>query len=147
MRIGEQDYEELAGDTAHELNTYRASIDGLIGELEHQIGVVKEAEPAIAEILGKIRERSRYLKALVNGLLEYEKDTDLEFQVHLLNPMVTDAMGLARATARERVGDVAVNETVAIPDGLKLEVSRPRVVQALSNFTPSALLTPIQIAG
>ncbi|MBI2816313.1 MAG: HAMP domain-containing histidine kinase [Acidobacteria bacterium] len=139
MRIGEQHYEELAGDTAHELNTYRASMEELLGELKHQIGAAKEAEPAVAEVLAKISERSRYLKALVNGLLEYSRETDAEFQVCPLRPIVTEALALAKAKTRERVGEIAVTETLAIPDELKLEVLRPRVVQALSNILSNAL--------
>ena len=38
LQIGAQHYEELAGDTAHELNTYRALMEELLGELERQIG-------------------------------------------------------------------------------------------------------------
>lgn len=134
LHIAEQYYEELAGDTAHELNTYRAVMEGLLGELEHEVLAGNTNGLAAAEIVGKIKERFCYLKILVNGLLEYTKETELEFLVHPVKPMVTEALGLAKASARDRVGDVVASETVVIPDDLELEVCRPRVVQALINI-------------
>ena len=51
MRIGEQHYEELAADTAHELNTYRTSIEGLLEELELRVKAGGEVAPGVLDIL------------------------------------------------------------------------------------------------
>ncbi len=136
--VGEKYYEEMAGDTAHELNTYQAAMDALLDELEHQVaggkGVFRETE----EILAKIRDRSRYLKTLVNGLLEYTRDTDLDFRLQPLKPIVAEALNLARDQTKARLHDSDITEKAAIPDDLSLEACRPRLVQALNNILSNA---------
>jgi len=139
QRIAEQYYEELAGDTAHELNTYRAAMEGLLEELERAVLAGKADEPGTAEIIEKIKERFRYLKILVTGLLAYAKETDLEFLIHPVKPMVAEALGMAKASARDRIGALAASEVLDIPDGLELEVCRPRIVQALTNVLSNGL--------
>lgn len=139
QRIAEQYYEELAGDTAHELNTYRAAMEGLLEELERAVLAGKADEPGTAEIIEKIKERFHYLKILVTGLLAYAKETDLEFLIHPVKPMVAEALGMAKASARDRIGALAASEVLDIPDGLELEVCRPRIVQALTNVLSNGL--------
>lgn len=139
QRIAERYYEELAGDTAHELNTYRAAMEGLLEELERAVLAGKADEPATAGIIGKIKERFHYLKILVTGLLEYTKETELEFLIHPVKPMVAEALGMAKDSARDRVGALAASEVLDIPDGLELEVCRPRIVQALTNVLSNGL--------
>lgn len=139
IRVGEKYYEELAGDTAHELNTYRASMDGLLQELEVRIEGERQATPGVKEIFHKIRDRSRYLKALVSGLIEYSKDVELSFEVHPLAPIATEALELAKE--KTGVGLVGPNvETIlAILPAIKVEVCRDRFLQALVNILSNAL--------
>lgn len=144
LAVGEKYYEELAGDTAHELNTYRAAMEGLLQELEHRLGDGDGAGngtgpgPEVGEVLGKIRDRSRYLKTLVSGLLEYSRDAELDFQRQALAPIVADALELAQAKARARTGDQQVEEVVDVPAEVELEVCRGRFVQALVNVLSNA---------
>lgn len=138
LLVGEQHYEELAGDTAHELNTFRTSLEGLLQELEFRLGCGNGASPDVGEILDRIRDRSRYLKTLVNGLLDYSKDADLDFQLHQLQPMITEALELARERARARLADREVEEAVSISAGLEAEVCKDRLMQALVNILSNA---------
>lgn len=138
LLVGEKHYEELAGDTAHELNTFRASLEGLLGELEHRLGGSEEASPEVAEILNKIRDRSRYLKTLVDGLLDYTRDIDLEFQEHLLRPIISDALELAREKARACLAGREVEEAVSVPEDFKLSLCRDRLLRAIVNILSNA---------
>ena len=54
LLIGDKYYEELAADTAHELNTYRTAIDVLLGELESHLrsGARPPSLPRSAAVLG-----------------------------------------------------------------------------------------------
>ncbi len=113
VRIGEKYYEELAADTAHELNTYRTAVEGILSELERRL-VDGEAK----KLLGMLRERSTYLKTLVRELIEYSRDTDLDFRIEVLKPMVVEAMDLAREKTRARLNGQPIGETVTIPDGI-----------------------------
>jgi signal transduction histidine kinase len=135
IRVGEKYYEELAGDTAHELNTYRAAMEGLLQELLIRIEVEHGATPGVNEIFQKIRDRSRYLKALVSGLLEYSRDAELLFEVYALAPIVTDALDLAREKAG--IGS-EVETTVRISPTIRVEVCRDRLLQALVNILSNA---------
>ncbi len=137
IRVGEKYYEELAGDTAHELNTYRAAMEGLLQELLVRIEVEQRATPGVNEIFQKIRDRSRYLKALVSGLLEYSRDAELLFEVHPLAPIVTEALDLAREKAGIGLGP-DVETTVTISPAINVEVCRERLLQALVNILSNA---------
>lgn len=137
IRVGEKYYEELAGDTAHELNTYRAAMEGLLQELLVRIEVEQRAAPGINEILQKIRDRSRYLKALVSGLLEYSRDAELIFEVCPLAPIIAEALDLAREKAGIGLGP-DVETTVTIPPTIEVEVCRERLLQALVNIVSNA---------
>lgn len=137
IRIGEKYYEELAGDTAHELNTYRAAMEGLLQELLVRIEIEQRAAPGINEILQKIRDRSRYLKALVSGLLEYSRDAELIFEVCPLAPIIAEALDLAREKAGIGLGP-DVETTVTIPPTIRVEVCRERLLQALVNIVSNA---------
>lgn len=137
IRVGEMYYEELAGDTAHELNTYRAAMEGLLQELLVRIEVEQRATPGINEILQKIRDRSRYLKALVSGLLEYSRDAELIFEVCPLAPIIAEALDLAREKAGVGLGP-DVETSVTIPPTIRVEVCRERLLQALVNIVSNA---------
>ena len=138
LLIGEKYYEELAGDTAHELNTYQTAMEGLLQELEHRVESGNGVMADTSEIFGKIRDRSQYLKTLVNGLLEYSRDADLEFQLLSLRPLVSEALDLAREKASTYLGDQEVEEMLLIPTEIMLEACRDRLVQALANILSNA---------
>ncbi len=138
MRIGEQHYEELAADTAHELNTYRTSIEGLLEELELRIKARGEVTAGVLDILRRIRDRSSYFKALVKGLLDYTRDTDLPFELQPLEPIVNEAMTLARDKTAAALAGRRVETVVTIPDALQLEACKPRLLQALVNVLSNA---------
>jgi signal transduction histidine kinase len=135
--VGEKCYEELAGDTAHELNTYRAAMEGLLQELLARIEVEQRAAPGVNEILQKIRDRSRYLKALVSGLLEYSRDAELIFEVCPLAPIIAEALDLAREKAGIGLGP-DVETIVTTPPTIRVEVCRERILQALVNILSNA---------
>jgi signal transduction histidine kinase len=137
IRVGEMYYEELAGDTAHELNTYRAAMEGLLQELLVRIELEQRATPGVNEILQKIRDRSRYLKALVSGLLEYSRDTELIFEICPLGPIIAEALDLAREKAGSGLGP-DVETIVTIPPTIRVEVCRERILQALVNILSNA---------
>jgi len=137
IRVGEKCYEELAADTAHELNTYQAAMGGLLQELQVRLEIEQRATPGVNEILQKIRHRSRYLKALVSGLLEYSRNAELIFEVCPLNPIIDEALDLAR----EKAGiDLRpdIETIVTIPSTIGVEVCRERLLQALVNIVSNA---------
>lgn len=138
IRIGEKYYEELAGDTAHELNTYRASMEGLLEELEIRIGGDHRAAVEINEILQKIRSRSKYLKALVTGLIEYSKDVELRFEVTQLQPVIAEAIELAREKSGVGRSGNDIEAVVAISPDIHAELCRVRFLQAVTNIVSNA---------
>ena len=138
IRVGEKYYEELAGDTAHELNTYRASMEVLLQELEVRIEGGSAAMQEVGEILRKIRTRSRYLKALVTGLVEYSRDIELHFQLHPLRPIAAEALELAKEKVSANFADQEVETTLMISPEIQVEVCRERLLQALVNILSNA---------
>jgi signal transduction histidine kinase len=159
--IGEKYYEELAGDTAHELNTYRAAMEGLLQELEQLIEGRRRsggkersdaaesaqpsqrlgengAAPALREVLDKIRGRFQYLKTLTKGLLEYSRNAGLEFELVALRPLVDEALDLARAKASSHLGGREVEHRLTVPAEITLEGCPERLVQAVSNILSNA---------
>ena len=139
IRVGEKYYEELAGDTAHELNTYRASMEGLLQELEVRIEGGSAAMQEVSGILRKIRARSRYLNALVTGLVEYSRDVELHFQLHPLRPIVAEAHELAKEKVSANLADHDVETTLMISPTIQIEVCRERLLQSLVNILSNAL--------
>lgn len=138
IRVGEQCYEELAGDTAHELNTYRASMEGLLQELELRINEIGRSADA-ADVLRKIRDRSKYLKALVQGLLEYSRNAELHFELQALEPILREALALAKEKAASVLGIREVQTTLTIPPPVRLEVCKERLLPAFTNILSNAL--------
>ena len=138
LLVGEKCYEELAGDTAHELNTYRATLEGLLQELEGQLPSGNHGSSRVPEIIGKIRNRSRYLKSLVSGLLEYSRDNDQEFQVQPLDPIINEALVLARDKAKGLLAGKEVEEILTTQPEVELEISRNRLLLALVNILSNA---------
>lgn len=138
MRIGERYYEELAADTAHELNTYRTAIEGLVEELEVRIKAGREILPGVLDILQRIRDRSGFFKALVDGLLAFTRDTELPFEVEALEPIVKEAMVLARDKTAAALVDRRVETVVKVPEALALETRKARLHQALVNILSNA---------
>lgn len=138
IRVGEKYYEELAGDTAHELNTYRAAMDGLLQELQVRIPQEQRATPGVNEIFHKIRDRSRYLKALVSGLIEYSRDVELCFEVCPLAPIVREALELASEKTGVGPAGLDVETILSIPPTINVEVCRDRFLQALVNILSNA---------
>jgi len=138
--IGEKYYEELAADTAHELNTYRASMEALLGDLEHIVlSKNKDANQDAKEIFEKINERSLYIKTLVSELIEYSKDTEISFAKHRMDAVIRDSVKLARQRIRGPFKDVKYKEVVSISVGIEAEVSKTRLVRALSNIIGNAV--------
>lgn len=135
--LGEKYYEEFIGDTAHELNTYRTAMDGLLQELVARVGDGNSIDPSVSRILDKIRDRSRYLKMLCSSLVEYTKDVVLDFELQPLKPIITDALTLAREKACAFLPD-EVEEVLEIQEGIEVEVCRYRLVQALVNILSNA---------
>lgn len=129
LRVGEEYYEELAGDTAHELNTFRTVLEGLLSELEQ---VVSDDEAAV--IVAQIRDRCQYLKALVAGLLEYSRDVDAEVAVESIRPLIEEAVALAREKSRITSPHV----TLAVPETVAWPTRRMRLSQALTNILSNA---------
>lgn len=138
MRIAERYYEELAADTAHELNTYRTSIEGLVEELEARIKAGSEVAPGVLDILRRIRERSGFFKALVKALLDYSRDAELHFAVQPLEPIVSEALALAREKTAAALAGREVQTTVTIPHAFEFEACRARLLQALVNILSNA---------
>ena len=138
IRVGEKYYEELAGDTAHELNTYRASMEGLLQELQVPHRGRTPATAGVNEILQKIRDRSRYLKALVNGLIEYSRDAELRFEVQ---PACADRharRSILRGRRRALVLARCRNASLRSRQTIDVEVCRDRFLQALVNILSNA---------
>lgn len=143
--IGEKYYEELAADTAHELNTYRASMEALLGDLEHVIlSKNKDTNQDAKEIFEKIKERSSYLKTLVAELIEYSKDTEIAFAKHRMDTIIRDSVKLARQRIRGPFEDVNYKEVVSISVNIEAEVCKTRLVRALSNIIGNAVESFLQ---
>jgi signal transduction histidine kinase len=139
MRIGERYYEELAADTAHELNTYRTAIEGLVEELEVRIKARGDVVPGLFDILQKIRDRSRSFRALVDGLLAFTRDAELPFEVEPLEPIVREALVLAQDKSAVALADRKVETVVRVPEALRLETRKARLHQAIANVLSNAL--------
>ncbi|MEM7048409.1 MAG: HAMP domain-containing sensor histidine kinase [Acidobacteriota bacterium] len=138
IRVGERHYEELAGDTAHELNTYRTAVEGLILELKRRVGSYSGGAPEILEIVDKIEDRSRYLKTLVSSLLEYSRNVELVFQVESFHSLAAEALCLAQEKAEAYLDGAEVEVVLDVPDDIKIEASKDRLVRALVNVFSNA---------
>jgi len=146
VRVGERAYEELAGDTAHELNTYRTTMDGLLGELESRLGQVAPSDTGIQKIFDKIKERSKFLKSLTNGLVEYARDIEVSFQEKQLHPIVKDALELARGKNEASLEHKEISEVISIPQGLKFEADWDRLFLAFVNLFSNAIEASLDCA-
>ena len=100
---------------------------------------MSDADSEARAVLDKIRGRAGYLKSLVQGLVEYSREIDLDFRPEPLAPIVAEALALAVAKSQERFGPQAVSQTVVVTDDLVLEACRPRLLQALTNVISNAV--------
>jgi signal transduction histidine kinase len=113
-------------------------MEGLLQELDLQIRNSNGVNPHVSEILAKIRDRSRYLKTLCGGLVEYTRDADLDYQLHSLRPMVSDALDVAREKASTYLSGQKIGITCKIPGEIEIEACKDRLVQALVNILSNA---------
>ena len=136
LQVGERFYEELAGDTAHELNTHRAGLELLLEELEHEL---EEAPAPAKQIIDRLKERSRRLSSLVEALLTYTREDAGSISPQLLLPIVDRAVELACEKTRQRYPGREVGVLVQVSGSLEVPVRTDRIVRAIANLVSNAM--------
>ncbi len=137
LKVGEKHYQEFAADIAHELNTYSAVTQGHLSELEHNLardGLRGET----AKILLKVQEQSGYLQRLVDDMLVYTRDVQLDFEWLSTRPIIEEALNIAYRKTHEVLSGRSVDIQIQVPEDLKAAVCRERFCRALTNFASNA---------
>lgn len=84
----------------------------------------------------RMQRRVSHLRAVLDAMRAYTEQPVLAFTEESLREVVEEAAGLARGKTR---GDDGPPLELAIPVGLRVEMSRARFVQALTNVLENAL--------
>ena len=72
----------------------------------------------------------------MQGLLEYARDAELEFQPETLEAVIIEAIALARGKSQARVGKQRIAQAVTVPSNIVIEMCRPRLVQRYRTSSP-----------
>ena len=91
---------------------------------------------AVGDEVARLEGRIRDLRAILDGMRAYTAEPKLTFTTESMTELVTQAAADVR-DARTQGASVAIE--IRATDGSHLEVSRPRILQALTNLLRNAV--------
>lgn len=137
MEVGEQFYQELAADTAHEIRTLITPTEGYLVELRRHLeeGPVDATSARYIEAaLSKLRQ----LERLVENLRLYSSPTQTSFLPTDLAAVANEAVAIGCERAAQDAKSSQIELQRRMPDGLIVDAVRERLVCALSNVVANA---------
>ena len=136
--FGDLHYDDLASETAHELRTLVTSLDGYVLAMSDRARQLAGDDAVMAEVSGKLRDRSRFLTRLVEDLCAYTA-TPGEVTRVSLERIVADAVDLAKARVGADRTPKGVALLVDVPGDLELEGVHDRLARAIANLVANAI--------
>lgn len=135
-RAAEQIANTFARELYHEIIRLLSPLAMSAERLRTQLSTDEVSRGALREEAERIGQRVTHLRAVLNSMRAYTEQPALQFAPEILRELLEEAAALTRTTGRDG-GDPLVD--IQVPGDLIVEVSRPRMVQALTNVLENAI--------
>jgi signal transduction histidine kinase len=136
-RAAEQIANTFARELYHEIIRLLSPLAMSAERLRTQLSTDEVSRTALREEAERIGQRVTHLRAVLNSMRAYTEQPALQFSPEVLREVLEEAAALTRTTGRNGSGGPTVD--IQVPADLIVEVSRPRMVQALTNVLENAI--------
>lgn len=150
-RAAEQIANTFTGELYHEVIRLLSPLAVSAERLRAQLSAADVPAETIAEEADRIGRRVTHLRSVLDAMRAYTAQPTLSFTTEVLREIIQEAAGLALESSDDKLRRPSIE--VHVPSGVVVAVSRPRLVQALTNLLLNAiesyrdvdLLRPIEI--
>ncbi len=136
-RVVDRYAEVLVREARHEIIKVIAPLDASLINLESEVGRRRFDRAVFTTHLPRARKRLRLLTAIVDSLRAFTLSVTSKFRVEELRPIVTEAVSLVRD--KLELTKEAVEITVEVEHGRRIEAHHFRLVQAFTNLIQNAV--------
>lgn len=137
MRIAEKHTEMVMRGVHHEIVKPITALEAVLARLEENLDRDRLDREAAKLDLQTAKGRLKFLNAIIDSLREQMREVVPKYTVENLRALVEEGVALLRDRVQAKLGDLAVK--VDIDPALKLEASRPQLLQALLNVLMNAV--------
>lgn len=150
-RAAEQIANTFTGELYHEVIRLLSPLAVSAERLRAQLSAADVPAETIAEEADRIGRRVTHLRSVLDAMRAYTAQPALSFTTEVLREIIQEAAGLALESSDDKLRRPSIE--VHVPSGVVVAVSRPRLVQALTNLLLNAiesyrdvdLLKPIEV--
>ena len=135
-RAAEQIANTFARELYHEVIRLLSPLAMSAERLRTQLAANEASNSALREEADRIGQRVTHLRAVLNSMRAYTEQPALQFTREDLRELLDEAAALARTVVRNAGGP---SIDIQVAPGLIVEVSRARLVQALTNLLENAI--------
>ena len=135
-RAAEQIANMFARELYHETIRLLSPLAMSAERLRSQLAANDISPDALRKEAGRIDQRVGHLRAVLDGMRAYTEQPTLRFAREDVRELINEAAALVQSRDRSRNGPPV---DVQVPAGVAVEVSRPRIVQALTNVLENAI--------
>lgn len=150
-RAAEQIANTFTGELYHEVIRLLSPLAVSAERLRAHLSAADVPAETIAEEADRIGRRVTHLRSVLDAMRAYTAQPALSFTTEVLREIIQEAAGLALESSDDKLRRPSIE--VHVPSGVVVAVSRPRLVQALTNLLLNAiesyrdvdLLRPIEV--
>lgn len=135
-RVAEQIANTFARELYHEIIRLLSPLAMSADRLRTQLSANEVPHSVLREEADRIGQRVTHLRAVLNSMRAYTEQPALQFTPEGLRGLLEEAAALARTTDRDGGGP---SIDIQVPPDMIVEVSRARMVQALTNVLENAV--------
>jgi signal transduction histidine kinase len=135
-RAAEQIANTFARELYHEIIRLLSPLAMSAERLRTQLSTDEVSHSALREEAERIGQRVSHLRAVLNAMRAYTEQPALQFAPEVLRELLEEAATLTRRTGKNGGGPTV---DIQVPAEVIVEVSRPRMVQALTNVLENAV--------
>ena len=135
-RAAEQIANTFARELYHEIIRLLSPLAMSAERLRTQLSSNEVSHGVLREEADRIGQRVTHLRAVLNSMRAYTEQPTLKFTPEVLRELLEEASALTRTTGRDG-GGPSIN--IQVPPDMIVEVSRARLVQALTNVLENAV--------
>jgi signal transduction histidine kinase len=135
-RAAEQIANTFARELYHEIIRLLSPLAMSAERLRTQLSANEVSHGVLREEADRIGHRVTHLRAVLNSMRAYTEQPSLKFTPEVLRELLEEAAALTRTTGKDG-GGPSIN--IHVPPDMIVEVSRARLVQALTNVLENAV--------
>lgn len=136
---GNRFYEELAGDTFHEVFNAIKPVSGYVRKLKEHISENGNLDARAKELIGKIEKQFEHLHTLLWNLRDYSQEYSEDFEVVSLNAVLAESLEQALEKSKRAVATEEIEKEIILDDEFMVDGNKPQLVSLFTNLISNAL--------